>query len=81
MTRRNWVWVVALAVPAVVGGLTYADAEKATGDPCPPDCGPINQHMAPAAEQSQPADDGYTCPVTGETLPCPNCCPLNKTKK
>jgi hypothetical protein len=20
----------------------------------------------------------YTCPITGEELPCPNCCPLNK---
>lgn len=20
---------------------------------------------------------GYICPVTGEVLPCPNCCPLN----
>jgi hypothetical protein len=20
----------------------------------------------------------YTCPLTGEELPCPNCCPLNK---
>lgn len=23
---------------------------------------------------------GYTCPLTGEELPCPNCCPL-KAKK
>jgi hypothetical protein len=23
---------------------------------------------------------GYTCPLTGETLPCPNCCPLNQDK-
>jgi hypothetical protein len=20
---------------------------------------------------------GYVCPLTGEELPCPNCCPLN----
>ncbi len=20
--------------------------------------------------------EGFTCPLTGETLPCPNCCPL-----
>lgn len=20
----------------------------------------------------------YNCPLTGEDLPCPNCCPLNK---
>jgi hypothetical protein len=24
--------------------------------------------------------DTYTCPVTGEELPCPNCCPLNQSK-
>jgi len=23
---------------------------------------------------------GYVCPVTGEELPCPNCCPLNQGK-
>jgi hypothetical protein len=22
--------------------------------------------------------EGYTCPLTGEILPCPKCCPLNK---
>ncbi len=21
--------------------------------------------------------EGYTCPLTGEQLPCPKCCPLN----
>jgi hypothetical protein len=21
----------------------------------------------------------FVCPITGETLPCPNCCPLNQT--
>lgn len=24
------------------------------------------------------ASEGYTCPLTGEALPCPKCCPLNK---
>ena len=24
------------------------------------------------------AKEGFTCPVTGEELPCPKCCPLNK---
>lgn len=24
---------------------------------------------------------GYTCPITGEELGCPNCCPLNEAKK
>lgn len=23
---------------------------------------------------------GYVCPITGEELPCPNCCPLNGSK-
>jgi len=21
---------------------------------------------------------GYLCPITGEELPCPDCCPLNR---
>ena len=25
--------------------------------------------------------DGYTCPLTGEQLPCSKCCPLNNTDK
>src|SRR5262245_49710152 len=24
---------------------------------------------------------GYTCPITGEQLPCPGCCPLNKDEQ
>ena len=23
------------------------------------------------------SETGYVCPLTGETLPCPDCCPLN----
>lgn len=23
-------------------------------------------------------EGGYICPLTGEELPCPKCCPLNK---
>jgi hypothetical protein len=23
---------------------------------------------------------GYVCPLTGEELPCPNCCPLNEKR-
>jgi hypothetical protein len=22
--------------------------------------------------------EGFTCPITGEQLPCPNCCPLQQ---
>lgn len=31
-----------------------------------------------SAEQSRPKAGAYICPITGETLPCPNCCPLNR---
>ena len=24
--------------------------------------------------------DKYVCPITGEELPCPLCCPLNRSK-
>jgi hypothetical protein len=35
--------------------------------------------MKPADQQSQQAlEKGYICPATGEELPCPHCCPLNK---
>lgn len=32
------------------------------------------------AAKAQPQRDGYTCPLTGEQLPCPKCCPLNARK-
>lgn len=32
------------------------------------------------AINSPAAHSGYTCPLTGEQLPCPNCCPLNAKK-
>lgn len=32
------------------------------------------------AIKAQLAQSGYTCPLTGEQLPCPNCCPLNAKK-
>ena len=28
--------------------------------------------------EQPPKAGGYTCPLTGEELPCPNCCPLKK---
>ncbi len=31
------------------------------------------------ADQPQNAS-GYVCPITGEELPCPLCCPLNQGK-
>lgn len=37
--------------------------------------------QAKSAEQAQQIEAAiYTCPLTGEELPCPNCCPLNDEK-
>ena len=30
-----------------------------------------------SVSKAQPAQSGYTCPLTGEELPCPKCCPLD----
>jgi hypothetical protein len=34
------------------------------------------QGEQPRQENAQ----GYVCPITGEELPCPDCCPLNEQK-
>jgi hypothetical protein len=31
-------------------------------------------------EPQQQSAAPYVCPITGEELPCPNCCPLNQRK-
>ncbi|MBX9679520.1 MAG: hypothetical protein K2X38_12210 [Gemmataceae bacterium] len=33
------------------------------------------------AANTQKATAGYTCPITGENLPCSKCCPLNGAAK
>lgn len=30
------------------------------------------------ANSRQASADTFVCPVTGEELPCPDCCPLNQ---
>ena len=32
------------------------------------------------AKSHQARTGGFVCPLTGEELPCPNCCPLNQGK-
>ena len=33
------------------------------------------------SQTAQPVrSEGYNCPLTGEELPCPRCCPLNEQK-
>jgi hypothetical protein len=34
-----------------------------------------------ASQAKEPKGAAYTCPLTGESLPCPFCCPLNKGGK
>jgi len=32
--------------------------------------------MVATLAHSQADEEGFTCPITGEQLPCPKCCPL-----
>ncbi len=32
------------------------------------------------AKSQQTSAEGYVCPLTGEELPCPLCCPLTESK-
>jgi hypothetical protein len=61
---RKWIWATLAALPLAVVG-GLAYA-KSQGQ----------------AENGHPSASGgsYTCPLTGEELPCPNCCPLNQAK-
>jgi hypothetical protein len=52
---------------AVAGGIIYANVASQEEQPKP-------------AKQVKVSTSGYTCPLTGEELPCPNCCPLNQKK-
>lgn len=43
--------------------------------------GLVYAHSQTKSEEPQSANAaGYVCPITGEELPCPNCCPLNQSK-
>ncbi len=52
-----------VALPLAVGGLAVV----------------ANSATKPTDTQVQATAEGYVCPVTGEELPCPNCCPLNNS--
>jgi hypothetical protein len=62
--HKKWVWTALLAVPLAVVG------------------GLVYAKSLTQAEKDrqQVQAAGYTCPLTGEELPCPNCCPLNQQK-
>ena len=62
--RKNFLWAALLVIPLAVAGLAYG----------------LTLAGRPAEQLEQPRVDGYTCPLTGEELPCPLCCPLNDGK-
>jgi hypothetical protein len=64
MHLRKWLWTALLALPLTVAGVVYGKALAERRSEQPP----------PGQEQS------FTCPLTGEQLPCPLCCPLNQEK-
>ena len=51
-----------LALPLAVAGLVYGKT--------------LTQRQSDRHPHQQAGS--FTCPLTGEELPCPNCCPLNK---
>ncbi len=51
--------------------LSAAAAQKQAPPPAP---APAQHKTAQPAQQTE----SITCPLTGEQLPCPNCCPLKK---
>ncbi|HKB38627.1 MAG TPA: hypothetical protein VKD72_19440 [Gemmataceae bacterium] len=65
MRRRKWLWAALLALPLAVAGVVYGQS--------------WTPRQADKPDRSK-AQEGYTCPITGEELPCPNCCPLNQEK-
>ena len=53
-----------VVLPIVAGGLAYA-----------------SMLSRPQSEQAtQATAETYTCPLTGEELPCRNCCPIGEQK-
>jgi hypothetical protein len=60
--NRKTFLTVLLAVPLAVAGLVYGKT--------------LTQRQSDKQPQEQAGS--FTCPLTGEELPCPNCCPLNK---
>jgi hypothetical protein len=62
MDRRHLIGAL-IALPLVASGAVIATTSQASSG---------------ERQTQQATADGYVCPATGETLPCPKCCPLNK---
>jgi len=63
--RRRLFLTAVVTLPLAVAGLVYGQT--------------LTQGQAEKPQQEGEAQS-YTCPVTGEELPCPNCCPYNQQK-
>lgn len=53
-----------LALPLAVAGWVYGQT--------------LSQRQTEQTQQT--SGESFTCPLTGEELPCPKCCPLNEGK-
>ena len=62
MESRKLLGAALLTLPLVAGGIVLAASQRLESDK--------QTHRA--------SEQGFICPATGEELPCPNCCPLNK---
>lgn len=60
--NKKMIGAALVALPLALGGFVLANSRVQSSDP--------------SAQGA--AGRGYTCPVTGEELRCPHCCPLNK---
>lgn len=60
--HKKWIMTALLALPLAAAGLVYG------------------QNLTPRQiDKAKPVKvASYTCPLTGQQLPCPNCCPIKK---
>lgn len=62
--NRKGFLIALMALPLAVAGWVYGQT--------------LTQRQTDQPQQSQA--ESFTCPLTGEELPCPGCCPLNAQK-
>ena len=62
--HKKLIWAALVALPVAVAGLVYGQT--------------LAQRQTEKPQQV--TADPFICPLTGEQLPCPNCCPLIQQK-
>lgn len=63
-------WSFSMFTTLAAMAISATSAQKPAAGAAP---APAPQQATKTAQRS-----GYTCPLTGEELPCPNCCPVRK---